>query len=173
MKISVSIPVGLMALALSALALAGCHHRSEPSTAKTASSPGMMMSQARIVLPAVKGNPAAAYFTLDNRTSAPATLTGVDIVGARKTEMHQTSGGTMAPLTQVRIEPGQQVVFAPGGKHVMVFDLASSLTLSPGGSSEILFHFQDGKTTIAPLRVEAPGGGTSGDMAGMHMGAKQ
>ena len=78
--------------------------------------------------------------------------------------MHETSGGTMASLGPVAIAPGQQVVFGPGGKHVMAFGLASSL--SPGGSSQIVFHFQDGKSKPAPLRVELAGN----EMAGMTMG---
>lgn len=152
------------------LATAGCHRQPAAPAAAMANSPGIVVSQARVVLPAVKGNPGAGYFTLGNENSQPTTLVSVTITGAQKTEMHQTSGGTMAPLPSVRIDPGQRVIFAPGGKHVMAFNLAPSL--SPGGSSEIEFHFLDGKTTSAPLRVEAPGGGTSTGMDGMTMPAK-
>jgi copper(I)-binding protein len=166
MQTSVSIPVSALAGAL--LALSGCHHRST-ATGVTASPPGMVVSQARLVLPAVKGNPGVAYFTLSNENNVATTLVGVDIVGAQQTEMHETTGGTMAPLAQVRIDPGKRVIFAPGGKHVMAFNLGPSL--NSGGTSEITFHFQDGKTTSAPLRVEPPGDG-SGDMAGMDMGGK-
>jgi copper(I)-binding protein len=166
MQTSVSIPVSALAGAL--LALSGCHHRST-AIGVTASPPGIVVSQARLVLPVVKGNPGVAYFTLGNENNVATTLVGVDIVGAKQTEMHETSGGTMAPLAQLHIAPGQKVIFAPSGKHVMAFGIASSLT--PGGTSAITFHFQDGKTTSAPLRIEAPGEAMGG-MAGMDMAGK-
>jgi len=149
------------------LALAGCHHRHAAVAAPSASS--IDVSEARLVLPAVKGNPGAAYFTLRNATKAAVTLVGVAIEGAQKAEMHETSGGTMQPLAQVAIAPGERVSFAPAGKHVMAFNLAPTLT--PGGSSAINFHFADGKTISAPLRIEAAGG-SSENMAGMNMGGK-
>jgi copper(I)-binding protein len=174
MKTSVSILAPAILAAM--LALSGCHHHRAAPAGSTANSPGMVVSQARLVLPAVKGNPGGAYFTLGNENSVPTALVSVDIVGVQKTEMHQTSGGTMGVLAQVGIDPGQRVIFTPGGKHVMAFNVAPSLT--PGGSSEIIFHFQDGKTTSAPLRIEAAGDGSGGsssmggDMGGMNMGGK-
>jgi copper(I)-binding protein len=166
MKTLVSTPISVMGMVL--LGLAGCHQKSATTAAKTATSPVIVVSQARFVLPAVKGNPGAAYFTLGNEHSAPLTLVSVDVAGAKKTEMHETSGGTMGPLAQVRIDPGQRVIFAPGGKHVMAFGLNPSLAQSPGGTSEIVFHFQDGRTMSAPLRVESAGGGAM-DHSVMHM----
>ena len=167
MQTSHSIP--LSALAGAVLLLSGCHHRTAQANATTAT-PGMVVAQARLVLPAVKGNPGAAYFTLANENHSSTTLVRIDIVGAKQTEMHQTSGGTMAPLAQVRIDPGQRAIFSPAGKHVMAFGIAPSLT--PGGSSAITFHFQDGTTTSAPLRIEAAGDAMGG-MAGMNMGGKR
>ena len=149
--------------------VAGCHHQRSAPAATMSTPPGILVSQAHLVLPAVKGNPGAAYFTLGNESTAPATLTGVDIVGAQSTEMHQTSGRAMQPLAQLRVEPGQRAIFAPAGKHVMAFKLSPGLT--PGGTTEIVLHFGDGKTTAAPLKIEAAGD-AGGDMAGMNMGGK-
>lgn len=168
MKTSVSIRIGTIAsfrlapmlLAAGMLTVSACHH--QPAAPHVQ---GLVVSEARLVLPPVKGNPGAAYFTLGNDSNMPATLVSVAVVGARLAEMHETSGATMGPLAQVRIDPGQQVMFAPGGKHVMVFNLASSL--SPGGSGEIVLHFQDGKTATAPLRIAAAGDASG--MAGMAM----
>ncbi len=163
-----SVFIRVCALAGALLALPGCHHRAVPAGV-TATSPGIVVAQARLVLPAVKGNPGVAYFTLGNETNASPTLVGVDIVGAQQAQMHQTSGATMAALPQVRIDPGQRLIFGPSGKHVMAFGIAASLT--PGGSSAITFHFQDGRTISAPLRIESPGS-AGGGMAGMTMGGK-
>lgn len=172
MKPSVSILISTMLTP--ALLLAGCHRQpatpaaAAPTAAVIATS-GIVVSDARLVLPAVKGHPGAAYFTLANGTGATATLIGVDVVGARQAQMHETSGGTMAPLAQLDINPGRRASFAPSGKHVMVFDLAP--TLVPGGSGEIIMHFQGGKTVSAPLRIEAVGGDMPA-MGGMTMGGK-
>lgn len=169
MKTSVSMVAAAMfgpLVMAGVLTVGGCHRQPAAPIGGPAHQPGIDVLQARFVLPAVKGNPGAAYFTLGNDTAAPATLIKVDIIGAKNAEMHETSGGTMQQLSQVRIEPGQRAVFAPAGKHVMAF--SPSPTLSPGGSSEIVFHFADGKTKSAPLRIEAAGS----DMAGMNMGGK-
>ena len=50
----------------------------------------------------------------------------------------------------------------------MAFGIGPGLTV--GGSSAITFHFQDGKTVSAPLRIETVH--TIGAMAGMSMGGK-
>ncbi len=163
MKTSVSI------LGTAMLALSGCHHAPTVPTGVTATSRGIVVSQARLVLPAVKGNPGAAYFTVTNENGTPATLVRVDVAGAQNTEIHETSGGTMRSLAQVRIDRGQPVVFAPAGKHCMVFSLAPAL--APGGASKIVLHFQDGTAISASLRIEAAGGDMAG-MAGMDMGGK-
>ena len=45
-----------------------------------------------------------------------------------------------------------QVQFAPGGKHVMVFDLED--TVKAGGTTEMTLTFADGDKLSAPLKVE-------------------
>ena len=150
------------------LALTGCHHRRATLPAATATVPGIVVSQARLVLPAVAGHPAATYFTVANEAHSPATLVGVDIGGVRKTEMHQTSQGTMQELSDVRIDPGKSVIFAPGGKHVMAFDLSPGLTR--GGIQEITLRFADARTVVAPLRIETMAGEAADSMPGMVMG---
>ncbi len=160
MKMSVSI------LGITMLVLSGCHHQPAAPNGGSTYSRGIVVSQARLVLPAVKGHPGAAYFTIGNENDAPTTLVQVEIAGVQSTEMHETSGGTMQSLPLVHVEPGQHVIFAPAGKHVMAFNLAP--TLAPGRTGRIVMHFADGKSTSAPLRIEAAGG----DMAGMDMGGK-
>jgi hypothetical protein len=165
LKTSVSLLIAVMLTPL--LATAGCHRSAAP-TGDLSNPPGIVVSHARLVLPAVKGNPGAAYFTVGNESGAPATLVRVTIVGAQQAQMHQTSGGIMQPVVEVGIDPGKRVIFAPSGKHVMVFSLAPSL--APGGSTEIVLHFKDGKSTSAPLRIEAADSGSG--MMGMAMDGK-
>jgi copper(I)-binding protein len=99
-------------------------------------------------LPAVAGNPGAAYFTLHGG-SDPATLLAVSAPFAVRSEMHENMKGhdgmmSMAPLKQVAVAPKAEVKFAPGGNHVMLFDVAP--TLQPGARAPIRLSFADGKT---------------------------
>lgn len=90
-------------------------------------------SDAWVRLPAVEGNPGAAYFKLD-AGSEPVMLLDVGAKFAVRTELHESMAGdhagghgsmmSMKPLKQVAVPAGQSVTFAPGGKHVMLFDVS-------------------------------------------------
>ena len=170
---------GAAALAL-VLALAGCHQANAPGAGASASAeagtngpdakPGMALSGARLTLPAVSGRPGGVYFTLANTGRTPAKLVAVYLDGAGKAEMHETVGGTMKPLPEVEIPAGGSARFAPGGKHVMAFDLAPSL--KPGGSTELTLSFADGDKISAPVAIQAAGeaaGAGADAMPGMDM----
>lgn len=75
----------------------------------------------------------AAYFTADLATGTSDRLVGARIDGADHAELH---GHTMDPQTGMMqmeeigpqdLTPGAPLVFAPGGRHVMVFGLAPVL----------------------------------------------
>ena len=152
-------------LPLFALALAACQQdqpatpaqgATEAASAAPAAKPGLALSGATLVLPAVSGNPGAVYFTLTNGSDQPATLAAVSIDGAAKAEMHETKGGTMVPVNTLAIKAGETVKFERGGYHVMAFELAAKLT--PGATGEVTLTFADGDKLSAPLKVEAAGG---------------
>lgn len=153
------------ALLLAALALAGCQQNKESET-KVApdAKPGLAVTEGRLVLPVVKGNPGAAYFTVTNTGTAPATLAAVHVDGAGKAEMHETAGGSMQPLKDVPVPAGGRVAFVQGAKHVMLFDLDDGLVAV--GSTEMTLTFTGGDKVSAPLKVEKMGGGMA-EMPGM------
>lgn len=158
-------------LAISLAALSACGQqpaKDEASQAAPEAKPGLALSEGTLVLPAVKGNPAGGYFTLVNNGDKAATLAAVSISGAARAEMHETKGGTMAPLASLEIKPGETVKFERGGKHVMAFELDPKLVA--GESSEITLTFADGDKISAPLKLEAPGGAMHdmGEMEGME-----
>ena len=130
---------------------------------------GMVLSAGRLVLPAVSGNPGAAYFTLVNQGPTAAIINAVAVDGAAQAEMHETSGGTMAALPTMAIRAGGSAIFAPGGKHVMVFSLAPRL--APGTTTQITLSFTDGSKLSGPLKIESVGASASdmGDTTGMKM----
>ena len=104
-----------------AFALAGCGSNApQPAPSEAAqpspdAPPGITLSEARVQLPLVSGRPGAAYFTISQANGAPRKVVGVAVEMAARAEMHETKGGTMAPVSEVPVGPGKTVKFAPGG----------------------------------------------------------
>lgn len=148
-------------LASAVLLLAGC---SPQAPSDPDAKPGLSVGEARLVLPAVTGNPGAAYFSVTNGSDKETSLANVSIEGAGKAELHETKEGSMTPLNWVQLAAGQTVTFAPGGKHVMAFDLDSKL--KAGDVTEMTLVFSDGDKLSTPLQIEAAGAGAAhGDSA--------
>lgn len=161
-------PILLGLTGVAAVALSACHKHDDaaapmPMSSTPASTPSI--SGGRLVLSAVTGNPAAAYFTLTNGGTA-ITIASVAIDGAEKAEMHETVGAEMKPLATVPVAASAKVIFAPGGKHVMVFGVKPSVTA--GSTAKITVTFTGGTSLSAPLKVEAAGG-SDNSMPGMKM----
>lgn len=138
------------------LSLAACRQTGSPAEQEAPGKAEVTITGGRLVLPVVSGNPGAAYFSLANGTKDPASLAAVTVAGATKAEMHETSGGSMMPITTVNLGPGSAVAFEPGGKHVMLFGLAKSL--KAGDTAKITLNFSGGKAVVGELKVEATGG---------------
>jgi len=124
--------------------LAGCHSRSSQPA----------VDRAWVRLPAVTGQPAAAYFVVHGGRRG-ARLVRVESALAAKTEMHQNMTGmhgmaTMAPLAEVDIPAGGAVQFSPGGDHVMLIGLDAAV--QPGTAVPLRFGFADGTTTEAEAK---------------------
>ena len=134
-------------LGVAAMALASCSPPKELS-----------VDGAWVRLGAVTGRPAAAYFTVHGGPT-PATLISVTTDVAIKSEMHETmdKGGlsTMAPLAKVEIPANTDVAFAPGGRHVMLFDMNSGI--KPADRVTLTFAFADGTRIINNATVVAAG----------------
>ena len=136
-------------LLASLLLLSACHGRnSEPK-----------VTEAWVRLPAVSGQPAAAYFTIHGGRR-DAKLMRMESALAAKTEMHASMKGmhgmaTMAPLAQVDIPAGGTVQFRPGGNHAMLIGLDP--VVKPGTAVPLRFGFADGSTAEAEAKSVAPG----------------
>ena len=115
-------------------------------------------ANAWIRLPAVTGRPAAAYFDLA-AGRAPLTLLSVKTPAAIRSELHESMAAgamtSMKPLAQVDVPANGAVQFAPGGKHVMLFDVAP--TLRAGDTAKLTLAFADGKTLETQAKVLAAG----------------
>lgn len=139
-------------LAVATAALAGC---AQPKQ--------LFVSDAWVRLAAVPGRPAAGYFVLHGG-AGDATLVNVSTDVAVRTEMHEmkmTAGGgkpgmmSMNAVQQVPVPAAQAVKFAPGGLHVMLFDLNPSV--KPGGKITFTFTFADGLRIQQDAAVLAAG----------------
>ena len=95
-------------------------------------------------LPAVAGRPGVAYFTLHGGTE-DARLLSVTAPSVIKSELHEsmTSGqmSSMAPIANVPLPAKAELTFAPGGKHVMLFDINRSV--KPGDTMPLIFTFSN------------------------------
>lgn len=156
---------------LAALTVAGCKGAEQPVAAASvapAGKPGITITAARLVLPAVPGNPGAAYFALGNQSKGTVAITGVAVAGAGKTEIHTPE---MKMVDRAEAEAGTTLTFEPGKVHVMVYDVAPSL--KPGDNAELTVMFADGDKISVPAKVEGAGAAAMGGLAGMDgMGSK-
>jgi copper(I)-binding protein len=133
-----------------ALALSACGQGHEPA-ARSAS--------ATIRLPAVPGRPGAGYFDLVVQEDRGA-LTSVTSPQIGRIEMHETMrSGTMSamrPIARVPAPRGARISFAPGGRHLMLFEIAS--TVRPGSRVGLVLHFERGGDLPLTASAVAPGG---------------
>ena len=128
----------LLAPIVLAAALAGCGQPKQ-----------LFVDQAWVRLAAVPGSPAAAYFRLNGGPTDNVLLTVTTEV-AIKSELHETAstGGamTMRPIQRVALPADSELSFAPGGKHVMLFNVNPGI--KAGSRVPLVFTFVDG------LRIE-------------------
>ena len=163
----------LPALIAAPLALAACGTRAPEDAATTANdievaegNPAVAASatptvtNAWIRLPAVPGRPAAAYFSMTGGAANDA-LVSVATPAAKRSELHESMESdagvmSMAAIQNVPLEARAQMDFAPGGKHVMLFDVSPDL--AAGGTTELTVRFEGGPAVTVPAALVAPGG---------------
>ncbi|AOL94849.1 hypothetical protein BG023_111931 [Porphyrobacter sp. LM 6] len=120
---------------------------------------GATISNARLVLAPVRGNPAALYFDLSYAGSPAVTLDDVDVEGAGMAMIHQMidKGGAMSmgDAGIITLKDGDSISFAPGGLHVMVMEPAESW--QPGGTAKVTLMFSGGMTAAVEVPVRAAG----------------
>jgi periplasmic copper chaperone A len=120
----------------------------------------------------------SGYLTIENKGSAPDRLIGGSADVADKVQIHEmaTTNGvmTMRPLDNgLTIEPGKTVKLAPGGYHLMLFDLKNPL--KQGDKVPVTLEFEKAGKVKLSLDVQgigAQGPAGAGD-AGGHMDMKK
>jgi periplasmic copper chaperone A len=98
------------------------------------------------------------YLTIENKGAAPDRLIGVAGEVAGKIEVHEMAMKdgvmTMRPLDKgLTIEPGKTVKLAPGGYHLMMFDLKNPL--KQGDKVPVTLEFE--KAGKVPVTLDVQG----------------
>ncbi len=126
---------------------------------------------------------AGGYLTIENKGAVPDRLVGGSGDIAGKVEVHEMAMNngvmTMRPLDKgLAIEPGKIVKFAPGGYHLMMFDLKGPF--KQGDKVPVTLEFEKaGKVTLSldvqGVGAQAPAGGSGSHMmnAPDHSGMKK
>jgi copper(I)-binding protein len=119
----------------------------------------------------------SGYLTIENKGSAPDRLISGSADVADKVQVHEmtTSNGvmTMRPLDNgLTIEPGKTVKLAPGGYHLMLFDLKTPL--KQGDKVPVTLEFEKAGKVKLTLDVQGVGAqGPAAGGAGGHMDMKK
>jgi copper(I)-binding protein len=105
----------------------------------------------------------SGYLTIENRTGREVKLVRLAVDGAGRAELHEIvrdgAQSHMRPATSLRIPPNGAVGLAPGGTHVMLFDVnppfvrgkivTMTLTFDDGRSEKI-------RAVVRPLSAMSP-----------------
>jgi periplasmic copper chaperone A len=109
-------------------------------------------------LPAVAGRPGAAYFTIRGGAQAD-TLLAISTPAALRAELHETMDRagvkSMQPTRDLPVPAKGQLEFAPGGRHVMLFDLGPAV--KPGTRIPLALAFASGKKLEVQAQVVGAG----------------
>lgn len=125
--------------------------------------------------PTIPNRPGAAYLEIRNTGDAADRLVAARAEGAGKVELHkaeQLEGVMiMSPVDSVEVPAGGTAKLAPGGLHIMLFDLAAPL--AEGDTLALTLEFEEAGDIAVAAPVErrmghgmGHGGGMSHDATG-------
>lgn len=125
----------------------------------------VQVTDAQLRLPVISGRPGGGFFTMHGGAAADA-LVAVTSPRIERIELHQTTNTngvmSMAAQQSVEVPAGATVAFAPRGRHLMLFGVASDV--KPGDKVPLTFRFKSG----AQVTVDAVAQSMAGAGSGMH-----
>lgn len=136
--------LGIVSLA----ALAACQQPAE-----------LKAERAWVRLPAADGRPGAGYFTVTGGDK-PDVLLAISSPAALRAEMHESMKGeqgmmAMQAIKDAAVAARSSLAFAPGGKHVMLFDLGPQV--KAGMRIPLALAFASGKRLEVQAMVVGAG----------------
>ena len=157
--------------ALAAIVLLSCFSL-WPALAQEVKAGDLVISQAWSRATPGGAKTGGGYLTIENKGTAPDRLVGASADVAAKVEVHEMTmkNGVMNMRSLekgVTVEPGKTVKLAPGGYHLMLFDLKSPL--KQGEKLPVTLEFEKaGKVKISlevqGIGAQGPAGKSDGKM---------
>ncbi len=152
--------VAVIALFASSISLAACGAQEAPAVeAAEAGIPGMTVTNGKMVLNAVEGQPAAVYFSLSYDGDRGLAIRKADIEGAESSMLHEYADNQgrreMMEALPITISKGSKLEFEPGSRHVMANGLSPEL--APGGTTNVTLTVAGGDTLTFPVDIVAAG----------------
>ena len=150
----------LAAAVLTLNACSGDADKAAPAAATEAGTvAGVTITNARLVLNAVKANPAAVYFDLAYEGDKGLSIRKADVAGAGMSMMHDyveyDYKMQMTDALPVALTKGTKVSFKPGGLHIMAME--PSPDWAPGGKVKVTLTMSGGATHTFDADIMAAG----------------
>jgi copper(I)-binding protein len=141
-------------VAVLGLILAACSTPGPSTPGATAA--GLSVTGAWVRPPAGMATPGAAYLVITNSGGEADALVGISSPVAASVELHETStdasGMTgMHPISRLVIGPGASVALQPGGYHLMLMGIGS--TLKVGDTVELELQFERAGKVVVQAEV--------------------
>ncbi|GAA0278996.1 hypothetical protein GCM10009127_20060 [Alteraurantiacibacter aestuarii] len=149
-----------MASAVLAMGIAACSSEPEaPADVAPEGPEGISVSDGRMNLPAVAGNPAAVYFTVTNDSDRDQMIRSASVLGSESAVLHTVTPYDgrmdMQEMTQLSVPAGESLEFKPGELHVMAMNVDENLKV--GDNIEVTLTFVGGDKISFPVTIRAPG----------------
>lgn len=146
-------------LGIATLSLSACGGGTPDEVAAPDAAPGLSVTNARMVLAPVAGNPAAIYLDLSYGGEGSVTVDQVVVDGADSAMLHETmksdDGMKMMAMSPLVINAGETVTFEPGAKHIMAMGVSPEL--QAGGSTEATIIVAGGDKLSFPVDIRGAG----------------
>ncbi|MEP5938996.1 MAG: copper chaperone PCu(A)C [Erythrobacter sp.] len=153
-----SLKIATITLIASSLTLAACSSEPEP-VVEPEGVPGLSVSNARMLLAPVSGNPAAVYFDVNYEGDRGLSISRAYVEGAETATLHaygEYAGKMqMAEAMPIAMQKGDEIIFEPGGLHVMAFEVSPDL--KPGDTTEVTITVSGGDKHSFDAEVRAAG----------------
>lgn len=120
------------------------------------SAPGDLEVHQAWVRPTAQGENAAVYLTIHNHSANDDELTGVTTTVADMVEIHESKMENdvmqMSMVTSLPIAADEEIIFTPGGLHIMLVNIKEELVL--GGHTGIILHFKNHADIVVEVHIE-------------------
>lgn len=118
--------------------------------------PGDMEVHQAWVRPTAQGENAAVYLTIHNHSTDDDELTGATATITDSVEIHESKMENdvmqMNMVNSVPIAADEEIIFTPGGLHIMLTNIKEELVL--GEHMGLILHFKNHEDIVVEVHVE-------------------